>query len=303
VLGKQLDKPLVGLERIFLDRNRVGIVRGELAQHALGNRALALRRNRRRGRSIGRARNRNARRWCHRLPREQRHVNQQAHGGPRRLLPSRRLIYLKARRLEDLVEGQSGLAQQRHQRLGVEAILGSALGRYLIGRRSERDHRARGRLHDGKARRHCARGTTPIAVVARGVENKDTGRCRQGRERVDEIVEPERLRRQIGGTFDLHVDGNQKILACRLRGLAGIVEECDRVWPCGCDLVKKAAQRQPDVGLADIAQFGHVVPSSAHRFGDDSGVVGGCCQLPARIGAVTDDQRYMGLGLDRRKRR
>jgi hypothetical protein len=66
-------------------------------------------------------------------------------------------------------------------------------------------------------------------IVAAGIEQQDAGLARHRSQRVQDVVEPHRLQRNVGFALRIDVDRHQKILAVDLQPVARIEHQRDGI--------------------------------------------------------------------------
>ncbi|KAH2839854.1 hypothetical protein KXW36_001628, partial [Aspergillus fumigatus] len=152
--------------------------------------------------------------------------------------------------------------------------------RLARARREHREHAFRQLRH---RRKPAAAGDRAGAgalegIVAAGIEHEDPRPRRQRAKRVQQIVQPHALKRNVGLALGIEVHRHQVILAVDLRAVAGIEHQRDRVGAAGADLAGEIGDRLPHLALAEIGGRGDAEAGIAEQFRHAVGVVGGVRQ-------------------------
>ncbi|MEY9118514.1 hypothetical protein ABIE86_007246 [Bradyrhizobium diazoefficiens] len=139
-------------------------------------------------------------------------------------------------------------------------------------------------------------------LVAAGVEHEDARPRRQRAERVEQVVQPHALERNVGFALGIEIDRHQIVLAVDLKPVAGVEHQRDGVGAAGADLAGEIRDRRAHLVLREVGRCGDGEAGIAEQLGHALGVVGGVGQLRHRaIGGLADHQRKprFGRGLRR----
>src|SRR4029079_16604263 len=187
---------------------------------------------------------------------------------PRYLCARRRFAHLKPGLFKNLLYIKTSLAHRCHESPRIEALIFGTIDGNCARRRGESYKGPGGHIFRRKA--SCQRLATCGAksLVACPVEYDDPGRERCLRQFVGKIFQSISLTRQVARLIDNSVDGNQEVLTVRLRGVTRIIENGDSAGPASRNLIEKITYARPDIRLADVVQFGHLVASREQGFCD-----------------------------------
>ena len=137
-------------------------------------------------------------------------------------------------------------------------------------------------------RNGSGRAASIITTLARAGES-ESGRSRSRRR--------SRLDRNIALARQPRVDAEQIVFALERHGVAGEVDEGERVGAAGVDLGEEIAEHPQHVRLAQVGAFDDLEADAAQRFGDQPGVVERGRQRARTVGGVADHERDARLGL------
>jgi hypothetical protein len=269
---------LVVRDRVALDGDRIGLVRGRVLDPA------HLRPTRSRRRS-----------GLDRFEEHEGHVFE-IRGMPRGLEPIGRLVGAQADAGEHLVHPETRLAHLLDEGSRVGSI--SRALRILhrdVRRRGEADEEARGRFDEGKAARDgLPRGTQ--GIVPRHVGHDDAHPARCPVEGADEIGEAEALDGHIGLPGDPGVHRKEIVVALELGTVARKVDRDGGVRLGRLHLVEEVAHHPAQVRRGEIATLDHLEAGARQGLSHEAGIVHGGGQRAALIGSLPDDEGDPLLG-------
>ena len=134
-------------------------------------------------------------------------------------------------------------------------------------------------------------------IVAAGIQHEDARPRRQSAERVEHVVQPHALQRNVGLALGIEIHGNEIVLAVDLQAVAGIEHQGDRIGAAGTDLAGEVRDRRPHLVLRQIGGGRDGKAGVAEQLRHALGVVGGVGQLRHRpIGGLADHQREPRFG-------
>jgi hypothetical protein len=220
---------------------------------------------------------------------------------PRRLHAARRFVGAQADARKQRVDVESRLAHHFGDRRCVGTIWSGAVLCGGTGRRGECDQHS-GCRRD-RAESDCEFSTLdPERQRARRVEHHDLGRGRSIGEWPQEIEQTHALDRDIAVAIELRVDRDEIVVALELERVAVVVDERDRVGPCGIHLGEEFAEQTPHVARVDVGALDDLEADAGQGLRDKAAIGERRGDRALRVGGISDDQRDTLLGRCRQRK-
>lgn len=221
-----------------------------------------------------------------------------------RALPAvRRLEHVLGDRAQRRLDLQPRRDEVAGKRRGIGAHRAVAVERHVAGRSGIADqHVAFGAVDAGEAPGGDATGGGPLhrgeeRVVATGIQQHEL-QLRGAGQRMQEVVEQDRLVFDVAVRGELRIDGDEEIVAAHLDAMAGIVDEADIGTG---DLFLEAGKGLRHRRAAGVLEHRHLEAGRLQRRLHRRDVVGRVLQLRRRrgIGGIADQKGGLARGKGR----